>query len=172
MSSSWKKKFDSDKKKTNSSKTKENFDVTSMQKKIDRIKKKKYDNPKKIPMLEQIYELPQSSRVVEGFHYKEDGHLEETKIKDTKKESTKKSNEDNESFGESLEKSISNIGNRFSQAAKQAGPEMKKTEDNLNSLGNELDQSFSSLDNLQNIGSMFSEMGSGLNETGTAVELQ
>ena len=170
MSSSWKKKFDSDKKKTNSSKTKENFDVTSMQKKIDRIKKKKYDNPKKIPMLEQIYELPQSSRVVEGFHYKEDGHLEETKIKDTKKGSTKKSNEDNESFGESLEKSMSNIGNRFSQAAKQAGPEMKKTEDNLNSLGNELDQSFSSLDNLQNIGSMFSEMGSGLNETGSAVE--
>ena len=170
--SPWKKKFDSEIEKPKSNKIKENFDVSSMQKKIHKIKKKKYDNPKKIPMLEQIYELPQSGRIIEGFHYNEDGHLAKTKMKNIfpSKDSVKKSEKDSESFGESLEKSIDNIGNRFSQAAKQAGPEMKKTEDNLNSLGNELDQSFSDLDQLQNIGSMFSGLGDGLTATGSAAK--
>ena len=98
--SPWKKKFDSEIEKPKSNKIKENFDVSSMQKKIHKIKKKKYDNPKKIPMLEQIYELPQSGRIIEGFHYKEDGHLAKTEMKNIfpSKDSVKKSEKDSESF--------------------------------------------------------------------------
>ena len=158
----WKKKFNNDSQKN----IHENF--TNKKK-----EKKKFENPKHIEELEDIYTYPQSSNIVEGFHYEEDGHLVETEFKKidpkTNKDTNEKVKSDGELTGNFLEGGIDNLNKRLAASSEAQMVDAKSAKNSIIQMGNELDQSFSSLSELQNLGSSLSDVGSDIGNVGSSI---
>ena len=158
----WKKKFNNDSQKN----IHENF--TNKKK-----EKKKFENPKHIEELEDIYTYPQSSNIVEGFHYEEDGHLVETEFKKidpkTNKDTNEKVKSDGELTGNFLEGGIDNLNKRLAASSEAQMVDAKSAKNSIIQMGNELDQSFSSLSELQNLGSSLSDVGSDIGNAGSSI---
>ena len=124
------------------------------QKKIN----KKRENPKHIPEFDNLYDRPQSSNLVEGFHVNE--YLETVK-KETSSKKTSDHTEDNQN--KKLESEVRSKLSSLSSDLKGAYSSTKFDLDNsIQSLSNSLGQSLDGLSNLKDLGSSFSNMGKGI----------
>ena len=129
--------------------------VSSLKRKMKKIIKKR-ENPKNIPEFEDLYDRPQMSNVVEGFHINE--YLEDVKRKVDKKktpemldqEKTKKQEND-------VKKELDRLSTRIGSAYNKDG-----IDKSIDSLTNQLGSSVDSLSLLQDPSGMASSMGSSM----------
>ena len=149
--SSWKKSWDH--------KNKEEFVsnddimVSAMKKKMKKIIKKR-ENPKNIPEFEDLYDRPQMSNVVEGFHVNE--YLEDVKRKVDKKKTPEMLDQEKTKDQDSgVKKELDRLSTRAGSAYNKDG-----IDKSIDSLTNQLGSSVDSLSMLQDPSGMASSMAS------------
>ena len=157
--SSWKKTWDH-KKNDEDNMTNDDKMVSSLKKKMKKIIKKR-ENPKKIPEFENLYDRPQMSNVVEGFHVNE--YLEDVKRKVEVKKTPEMLKQEKETEQENevkmgLQRMTTRVGSAYQQDV---------VDKSIDSLTNQLGTSVDSLSQLQDLGGVASSMGSSLASMGS-----
>ena len=149
--SSWKKSWDHKNKEEIVSN--DDIMVSAMKKKMKKIIKKR-ENPKNIPEFEDLYDRPQMSNVVEGFHVNE--YLEDVKRKVDKKKTPEMLDQEKTKDQESgVKKELDRLSTRAGSAYNKDG-----IDNSIDSLTNQLGSSVDSLSMLQDPSGMASSMAS------------